>query len=381
MVRVGVKPTLLEWARDRSGRSAAEVSKRFPKYLDWLGGTAQPTLKQLEQFAKVTYTPFGYLLLAEPPPDSLPIPDLRSIQNRAVTRPSPGLLETIHTCERRQAWYRTFASMNREERRTFVGSAQVDGNPAALAARIRSALRFEVEDRRSLQDTEVTLRELIQRAEALGVLVMCSGIVGTNTARKLDVEEFRGFALVDDLAPLVFVNARDARSAQVFTLVHELAHLWIGEPGVSNDVPISAPTTKVERYCNAVAAEVLAPRAAVLARVSARDDPDQAAQRLAREFKISRLVAWIRLHELGIVTRERMQAGYQQELERQRPRRTESGGDFHRTHALRMGRRFATALIIDALEGNTLQRDALRLLGISKPKTLHHFAASLGIAS
>ena len=258
-MRVDVQPELLRWARERAGLTAAEVVRRLPRFEEWESGTRQPTLKQLEQFARLARAPIGYLFLTAPPLEPVPIPDFRTVADGGVRRPSPDLLDTIYACQDRQAWYREFARAEGLDALPFVGSATVASDVASVAADMRQALGFNVDERRAMRSWEDALRRFIDQADALGVMVMASGVVGSNTHRVLRPDEFRGFALVDPVAPLVFVNGADTKSAQMFTVAHELAHIWLGQTALSNVGPESAPEHQVERWCNRAAAEFLVP--------------------------------------------------------------------------------------------------------------------------
>ena len=227
-VRVAVAPDLLHWAVERAGWDDETVDRRAPKLDEWVAGR-QPTLKQLEKFASDTHTPLGMLFLAEPPDEEVPIPDLRTLSNAGVARPSADMLDAIYICQDRQQWYRGYAVEHGHTPLEFVGSATTNDRPALVADRIRHLLNFDVADRAVFSNWEDALRRLIDRIEAIGVLVMVSGIVGANTHRVLRPEEFRGFALADPIAPLIFVNGTDTKAAQIFTMIHELAHIWLGD--------------------------------------------------------------------------------------------------------------------------------------------------------
>ena len=263
-VRATVSPRMLTWARERSGLGVDILAGKFPKLTEWESGERTPTLKQLEDFAQATHTPVGFLFLSEPPEEQVPIPDYRTIGDLGVRRPSPDLLDTIFACQQRQEWYRDFAQVTREDPVAFVGSLTTSVPVVEAAEQIRATLRFDPGERgRTWSDA---LRTLVDHAEELGVLVMVSGVVGANTHRKLDPEEFRGFSLVDRLAPLVFVNGADTKAAQIFTLAHELVHLFLGDTALDDADLAAAPTTNpVERWCNQVAAEVLVPMATLRA--------------------------------------------------------------------------------------------------------------------
>ena len=379
-VRVQVRPDLLRWARERSGLGLDALAHRFPKLADWERETARPTLRQLEQFAKATRTPVGYLFLPQPPAEEVPIPDFRTVGNVHIGRPSPDLLESLYLCQQRQEWYRDYARSMREEPLAFVGSATPESSVEATAARMRTALAFDLDERQRMPTWTDALRRFIEQADALGVLVMVSGIVRNNTHRRLDPDEFRGFALADDLAPVVFINGADTKAAQMFTLAHELAHIWLGQSALSDVGPITAPSHRVESWCNGVAAELLVPLDLIRDEYQRDAELGDEMDRLARRFKVSTLVILRRIHDAGGITQDRLREAYEEELERLRAIPRGTGGDFYLTQAARVGKRFACALVASTLEGQTLHRDALHLLAISKIATFRELGHSLGIS-
>ncbi|CAN5189876.1 ImmA/IrrE family metallo-endopeptidase [soil metagenome] len=379
-LRVDVKPELLRWAYERAGLDDDAADDRFEHLRDWVSGEAKPTLKQLEKFARAVHVPIGFLFLAAPPVERVPIPDFRTLADRPVRRSSPDLLDTVYLCQQRQEWYRDFARIQGTAPLEFVGAATTASDVVETAAAIRAHLHFSVEERAGLPTWSDALRRFIEQADSAGVLVMINGIVGSNTSRKLDYREFRGFALADPLAPLVFINGADSKSAQMFTLAHEIAHLWLGESALSDAGADASPTNRVERWCNQVAAELLVPLESIRRayRESAGIAPE--VHRLARQYKVSTLVILRRLHDSGALTRTQLAETYAAEVARLQGLVNEGGGgDFYRTQAVRVGKRFARALIVSTLEGQTLHRDAFRLLGFSKLSTFRELGERLGV--
>lgn len=347
--------------------SIDDLSSAFPKLRAWEDGTAMPTLKQLENYAKRTWTPFGYFFLINPPEEKLPIPDFRTVEDKKPLRPSPNLLETVHTVQRRQEWLRDYLIEDGAESLPFVGSFDISADPLAVALNMRNTFGIDpgwAEVHRTWQDA---LRDLRHRVEDAGVITAWNGVVGNNTRRALDVDEFRGFVLSDKYAPIVFINTNDARAAQMFTLAHELAHLWVGSDGVLNLNAMQPADYAVERFCNHVAAEFLVPEAefrAAWPEVSSSEEPFR---ELARKFKVSPLVAARRALDLNYITRNDFFGFYNYYVrnERQKNRsRNKSGGNFYLTAPLRLGRPFAEAVIRAAREGKLLYRNAYQLTGL-----------------
>jgi Zn-dependent peptidase ImmA (M78 family) len=378
-MKVRVSPHLLRWACERAGYTEEALAGRFPRLERWLRGEDRPTLKQLERFAHVPHAPVGFFFLPEPPEEPVPIPDFRTAGNVHIGRPTPDLLDTIYVCQQRQEWYREYALAAGEPPLAFVGSARLTDDVVGTAERIRKALGFDLEERSQLSTWTDALRRFVEQADALGVLVMASGVVGSNNRRKLDPAEFRGFALSDPLAPLVFINGADTKAAQMFTLAHELAHLWLGRSALSDVDPKTAPENEVERWCNAVAAELLVPLRALRASLQAGEELRQTLDRLARQFKVSTLVILRRLHDAGRLSRERFWEEYEAELERLRRLPTSRGGDFYLTTAARLGKRFASAVVVATMEGRTSFTEAYRLLGFKKMATFRELSMSLEV--
>ncbi len=381
-VRVEVRPPLLEWARARSGIAEADWDSRFPRYQAWLEGDTTPTLKQLEEFARKTHTPVGFLFLDAPPAEPVPIPDFRTIGDRPVgVVVSADLLDVIYACERRQEWYRDNQILEGEPPLPFVGSARTDVAVDAAASQMREVLDWTAQSRATCRTADAALTWLREHAEAAGVLVMISGIVGSNTHRVLDPREFRGFALVDPYASVVFVNGADSKAAQVFTLAHELAHLWLGETALSDLDPRATRTNDIERWCNQVAVELLVPMAEFRSRFDRAAELRGQLRPLAEQFRVSTQVILGRLREAGVLTWEE----YLLELDAERARAAEfvaargGGGNYYNTKPVQVSKRFARAVIAGAKEGRTPYTRAFRLLDVKKESTFDGLADQLGV--
>lgn len=381
MTTIAASIPVLRWAAQRARLADEALEGKFRKWPLWLSGEAQPTLKQLEDFARLTHTSFGFFFLPEPPVLGLTVPDFRTLRDQALAEPSTNLLDTLYLCQQRQDWYREHARIHGLSPLPFVGSATLQDRPETIARRVRATLGLSAEERRQLATWSDALRQLIAKAEDAGVMVMASSVVGSNSHRKLDVGEFRGFALTDNLAPLVFLNGADSKAAQMFTLAHELAHVWIGATGVSDTQAGQVPDHLTEKWCNQVAAELLMPLEDLRAAYQARAQVPDEIQRLAREFKVSTLVALRRLYDAGFITREALWQHYRDEQDRLRELadRNTGGGDYYRSLGARTSKRFARAIVSSTLEGLTSFPDAFRMLGMRKTSTFYEAARDLGV--
>ena len=384
-VRVPIRTPLLEWACGRAGYTVESFAERHPghKIAEWISSQTQPTLKQLEAFANLTHTPIGALFLREPPHESLPIPDFRSMSDGPPRHPSANLLDTIYLCQQRQDWYRSYARTNRVGDAEFVGITTAAADPEAVANQLRAKLAILPAERHRIHSWSDALSHLIENAEAQGALVMTSGVVGSNNRRKLDPQEFRGFTLTDRLAPLVFINGCDTKAAQIFTLAHEIGHLSLDESALDDTTARMFPDRKVEQWCNRFAAELLVPRAELTTLTNRGDNLNDQMQRLAEHFKVSTLVILRRLFDLGRIERDTFWNAYDAELDRLREfaRQGQSGGNFYYTTMARAGRRLTRALISSALEGQGSFTESLHLLGFRKMATFNELARLAGVTT
>jgi len=376
-----ISPQVLQWACERAHVSssilAEKVSKKAPL---WMSGEAKPTFLQAQKVSKMLHIPFGYLFLSEPPNESMPLPDLRTVGDVAIGEISVDLREVILDALRKQGWYKDYAVGQGLERLPFVGKFSEHSNPLEVAKDIASTLEINDELRSSVSKWESFLSALIEKAEDAGILMMHSGIVGSNTHRALDVNEFRGFAISDPVAPLVFLNWKDAKAAKIFTLIHELAHLWIGQSGVS-DISLNKEINHInldsEKFCNAVAAEVLVPEVSFRERWDECISMADNAHELVHHYRVSSVVIGRRAYELGMVNWNEYIAFYQEEAKQWQNPPSGSGGHYYVTIRTRLGERFAKAVVSSVQQGGLLYRDAGHLLGI-KPSNIPSLSKELG---
>lgn len=370
---------MLVWARQRAGLSVAALAQKLgvkpERIMEWeVGGEALPTFRQAQQWAQHTHAPFGYLFLAQPPADDLPIPDLRTVGDHGVREASTALRDTINAAWRRQSWYRDYLIEQDAEPLTFVGSISLNNEPKRVAKIMRE--RLGLLEAPSTGDRSSAMRDLVKRIEASGVLVMRSSYVGNNTRRALNPREFRGFALVDTYAPVIFINTADAPGAQHFTLVHEWVHIWLGQSGIS-DADL-ATERQSERFCNAVAAEFLVPEDLFRPRWQLDIPWENNLAPLAECFHVSRWVIARRARTYDLISKPEYDGYVERQLVSHRLPRSEepnaaSGPSFYRLLPARVSKRLSQAVAIESLSGRLSLREAHQLIGVN-PHRMAEFA-------
>jgi Zn-dependent peptidase ImmA (M78 family) len=285
--------------------------------------------------------------------------------------PSPDFLDVLYDAFRKQQWYHDYLEQDNASPIPFIGRFNLNDDTKIIAVDISKTLNISNYMRQECNSWEQFLTEFIRRAERARVLVLRSGIVGSNTHRQLNVQEFRGFAISDDLAPLVFINGRDYKTAQIFTLAHELAHLWIGQSGISNpDYMLRSKEQRhrIDQVCDSIAAEVLIPSVDFLLRWDDSYELDDNLDRIARKYRVSTFVVLRRAYEFGKIQRELFALKYGELLGRVTRKKTDDGGDYYKLVLSRNSRTFTSALVVATGEGRVLPKEAAALLNIRVSK-------------
>ena len=360
---ININPDIITWAIERAGYELRDFALQFPHVKDWLEDKKQPTVKQLEKFSHKVYLPFGYLFLPEPPTERLPIPFFRTNQTgQSTENVSVNVYDTIMLMQQRQDWLHDYLKDNDYERLPFVGKFANSGNIAAIVANIRQTLGLENEWASSFQKLETAIDHLTQRTEDVGIIVAFNGVVENNTSRPIKVEECRGFVLVDEIAPFMFVNNADGKAAQLFTIVHELAHVWTGHSAGFDFRQLLPANDPVELLCDKVAAEFLIPEASFSRIWNERPEIPY----VARHFKVSQIVIARRALDLGKINKTSFFNFYNNYVSHEQYKKESQagGGDFYATTKKRLSLTFA-ARVHQAVKSNQLLfRDAYKLTGL-----------------
>lgn len=354
-----INKEIIEWAIVRNGNSLEEFYEKNPIVESWVNGDKYPTVKQLEDFTHKVHVPFGYMFLPSPPEENIPLPFFRTGSNVSTNQVSLNVFHTIQIIQDRQNWLTEYLEDLDFPDLSFVGKYSVNDNYKEVVRDIRSVLQLEPDWASKHDKWEQALDFITQKIEETGVIVAYNGIVGTNTHRVIDVNECRGFVLVNSKAPFLFINSGDAKAAQMFTIIHELAHVWLGKSAGFDNQNLLPANDPVEVLCDKIAAEFLVPEVLFLKKWETAKD----FKYLSRIFKVSPIVVARRALDLKLISQQEFLAFYNQHMSDFKKRKAQQspGGDFYVTMKKRVSLRFA-AFVNNAVNDNKLlYRDAYRL--------------------
>ena len=254
-----ITPNVLKWARESARMSeevaCAKVSVSSEKLKEWENGDSLPTIRQAQTLAKAYKRPFALLFLPEIPRDFQPLQDFRKSGSKPFNTSS---IFIIRETQQKQSWIRDLYEENKEKKLSFVGKFNIKDNPEVVAKDILKTLDINPANYQS----DNPIKVWIEKAESKGIFISRTSFI--HSRLKLDSDELQGFAISDEFAPFVFINSDDWNAPQLFTLVHELAHIWIAESGISNEIEQNVKDKDkyhpVELFCNEVAANALIPK-------------------------------------------------------------------------------------------------------------------------
>lgn len=377
-VLVEINGQMIDWALKQTDVPIEKLQQLFPKMFEWQKQTIQPTFVQLSEFSKKTAIPIGYFFLEKPPQENIPLLEYRTVESSEMGKASRDLVDTIYAMNRRQDWMREHLIKNGYRGNPFVASLKEKKNSLEIANKIRKDLNLQIGFMTKVGNATDVFKIIRNALEKNFILVMKNGIVGTNTHRTLDIKEFRAFVLIDEIAPLIFINGTDTANGQLFSLAHEIAHLWLGEESLFNlsDSYEAGNIREIERICNAVAAELLVPQALF---EKQRVDTVEAIEEGAKFFRVSPIVIARRALDSQLITRKTYENIADQVMMQfdKRKKNPSNGGDFYVTTNSKISPPFTKSIINSVQTGETSYTEAYRLLNLTK-KTYDNFVEKVG---
>lgn len=356
-----IEPSILRWAVERAGMDVDAYSRLDSDYAKWLSGEKSPTYRQAEKFAKRVYLPVNYLFLKAPIQEPLPLTMFRS---KTKGGGSLNVADMVFMLEERQDWLSSYLRGNNYDRVDYAGSLRGESNSTVVAEKMRDVLGLADDWAFAYRDVDGALRYMIALLEDKGVVVASSGIVGNNNKRRIDVVECRGFCLFDDYAPFIFVNSGDAKTAQLFTLIHEFAHVIIGfSSGIGSGKDDLANSNEQERLCNNAAARFLVPDQLMKA---LWNEHNSDYNRMSRQLKVSRQVVAIKAKDLGYISQQELDGVLHEWEINDVPmkKKVGSGGNLMALLVKRYSRSFLTHVCNALGSSQLLYTEAFRMLNI-----------------
>lgn len=363
-MRVNFNQEILISLLDQFPDVAITLDKKFPKYNKWIEKSDKPSILQLQKVANVFRVPFGYFFLKDIPQKEFPIPHFRTSDKESFT-PSLELFDTINTLLERQDWARDIMRELIDDKLSFANSITEKTPIKEAASLISSLLDLPGGWASTMPRWYDALTMLIKKTEDAGIFVVKNGVVNNNTHRKLDIKEFRGFVLYDNYAPFVFINSNDFITGNIFTLIHEIAHVLIGKSASFDLRGLQPADDRIETYCDKIAAEFLTPEEQINEQLN-EVGPDY--NRLARIFKVSQIVIARRLLDLKHITLSDFYIFYNDHKNDEINKSPHDGGNFYYTVPYRLSVRFFQIVYNQVSQNKMLFSDAFRITGL-KSKT------------
>ena len=383
---VSIAPEMLNWVIAHIQMNS--LPKQIVEHLNaWISGQKEPTFNQIEKVSKATGIPLGYFFLKHPPKEDVSFVEYRTVDSIHLENPSRNLIDIMHDMDQIQGWMHDYLFSTGSSTIKYVGALQKEQSYETFAQYARRLLELPIDWYKKSKNADDSFSIIRKAISNKGTIVMMSGIVGNNTHRPLSIDEFRAFSITDDYAPLIFINSNDSVNGKLFSLLHEFAHICIGENSLFNDrYSTGKKVKKAETLCNAVAAEILVPQKIFIQEWNAaiqQNEQEQAVNALARNFKCGVTVIARKAYDNGFIEYDlyskisKLAVQIYNDHRKRMKERGESGGDYYRTAASRIDQRFFRLLISSVYEGKTLYSDAFRLTNTNR-STFTNLVESVG---
>jgi Zn-dependent peptidase ImmA (M78 family) len=379
-VKVDVSPNILDWIHTVASFDGVD-DKLLSHFYKWKDEEEQPTYAQIESLSKKIHIPLGYFFLKTPPIEHLPLLEFRTLNSASPKPPSRDLIDTYYQMDAIQEWMRDYLIDRGNDALPFIGSCKDEKNIEKIASSIRKTTGLAL-DWYSQSKNAVTSFNLLRKCfENIGILILKNGVVGQNNYRPLDINEFRAFTLMDNYVPLVFINSCDSDKGKLFSLVHEVAHIWLGLNSFYNDdFKLAFNRNPRETICNAVAAELLVPnKIFVLEWEKQHIQPiEEKIVSLAKNFRCGEIVIARRALDNHYISPKQYQVIAQTmiNLFNKKKNPDSGGGNYYETNKSRYGLPLILALDNSTKEGKTLYTEAFRLTN-TKRNTFAHLVAEI----
>lgn len=380
-INVNIQPEIISWALNQTPTEKLG-DKLMNNIMQWLSGTKTPTFNQIEDFSKKTNIPLGYFFLQTPPVEQMKLLEYRTVDSIQLANPSRNLIDTFYEMENVQDWMRDYRQETGFDVLPIVRCMKNTKDAQEVVDRIRSDLELDTVWCEKCRDSREAFGYIRSRLETCGILVMMNGVVGKNTHRTLDINEFRAFAMVDEWAPLIFINAADSNGARLFSLLHEAAHIWLGVDDLYNDRHNRVDGVSiVEVMCNAVAGELLVPKQVFLEKWENGTTADIYAfiGELAAHFRCGESVIARKALDCKKITQDVYHKVVQTAIDnynQMKENREKPGGNYYKTMGSRLDGHFVKALCESINMGRTSYTEAYRLTNTSSktfPEIAQHF--------
>lgn len=356
-----INKEVFSWAMLRANRTQAEMLKAFPQLSLWMTDEKEPTLKQLQDFSHRLSFPFGYFFLKSIPQDEEVIPLFRKASNEEKCLE---VIDVINTIRDRQAWLSEYLKSEDADKVAIVGMCKDDTDVNTIISKMQSALHIESGfslGKKNINSALSFIKGLLERA---GIVIASSGVAGNGTNRPIPVSQCRGFCLVDDYAPFIFVNSRDAQSAQLFTLVHEATHVFTAfNAGYGyEDAVYDGIQNSREKLCDKVAANMLVP-ASMIKDMWMRGTKDTNA--LAIKFHVSQAVIVRRLLDEKLINKNEFYETWKAYKAMPNAiRKSSKGGNYYASQKTRIGEKLLVCLDTAIKQDKISPLDAYSLTGM-----------------